>query len=798
MDRKRTLSSVSSTTDTTTTSSSDDESVMSPQKKAKMELPSQSTDILVETSLPNYSLFAQRLMSQMGYKKGKGLGKNESGRVDIVEASNQRGRRGLGMRIEGLEANVNATWEEEDTVMIKQEPEWMPSCTVDIPLVEELHKWTTMSERKEIISDEYEFCEKEILDGILKNKSIFDKLGNREFLSARTRANPYETIRGGIFQNRAAMKMAEIDASFDFMFTSHKDRQGDKARDLLYFSDICAGPGGFSEYVLWKAKWHAKGFGFTLRAEGANDFKLDDFISGTPETFDCHYGVNGYKGNGDIFIGENIKEFQKYVLDNSEGGVHFVMADGGFSVEGQENIQEILSKQLYLCQFLTALGILRVGGHFVCKVFDLFTPFSMGLIYLMYMAFDAVCIFKPVTSRPANSERYLVCKELKDGTLQLFEYMFDLNEKINKLKGTNIDIREVVPLETLKRDENFFEYMLTSNNVLGARQILGLRKLITYVQNTNLVGPDQGEVRKQCLNAWHIPVEARSRVVRNDPDNQFDKLFTYGTTGWMSKKANELTLLNINNIKSIHDYKCQLSGGEQLFLLGLGRRSVYQWNPKESKMAEWKRIDHNMNFELPRLSLLHVEFVYELKGAGRGQRKVMAVHVLDVIYLGGVYYGDKSLSERLANGETFCKALSKPCRSDVVVVRMKPSYNMTELMDVVNNMEMKHMKPRMEQRLASYVSNDRYFVPTGIHLIRKVREPWHLQLSRSSQRFYFFNEKSHESLFDMPKDALADVKYCLSSRLYWDWSRNLTLNLTAVKDGVLDKHEFSKFVASKS
>lgn len=33
----------------------------------------------------------------------------------------------------------------------------------------------------------------------------------------------------------------------------------------------------------------------------------------------------------------------------------------GFSVEGQENIQEILSKQLYLCQFLCALSILRPG-----------------------------------------------------------------------------------------------------------------------------------------------------------------------------------------------------------------------------------------------------------------------------------------------------------------------------------------------------------------------------------------------------------------------------------------------------
>jgi len=33
----------------------------------------------------------------------------------------------------------------------------------------------------------------------------------------------------------------------------------------------------------------------------------------------------------------------------------------GFSVEGQENEQEILSKRLYLCQFLGALMVLRTG-----------------------------------------------------------------------------------------------------------------------------------------------------------------------------------------------------------------------------------------------------------------------------------------------------------------------------------------------------------------------------------------------------------------------------------------------------
>ena len=27
----------------------------------------------------------------------------------------------------------------------------------------------------------------------------------------------------------------------------------------FYFADICAGPGGFSEYILWKKQWRAKG-----------------------------------------------------------------------------------------------------------------------------------------------------------------------------------------------------------------------------------------------------------------------------------------------------------------------------------------------------------------------------------------------------------------------------------------------------------------------------------------------------------------------------------------------------------
>lgn len=134
-------------------------------------------------------------------------------------------------------------------------------------------------------------------------------------------------------------------------------------------------------------------------------------------------------------------------------------------MEGQENLQEILSKQLLLCQILTALSVVRTGdrafsfspvsmevlsylflccccrshrplhvyfvlcmfegGHFVCKTFDLFTPFSVGLIYLLYLCFERVSLFKPVTSRPANSER-CVCDGILTKSSQTFFTFSDL------------------------------------------------------------------------------------------------------------------------------------------------------------------------------------------------------------------------------------------------------------------------------------------------------------------------------------------------------------------------------------
>ena len=54
-------------------------------------------------------------------------------------------------------------------------------------------------------------------------QNIFDELGEREIQRARLKSNPFETIGKGFFQNRAALKMANLDAVTHMMFTKPTD-----------------------------------------------------------------------------------------------------------------------------------------------------------------------------------------------------------------------------------------------------------------------------------------------------------------------------------------------------------------------------------------------------------------------------------------------------------------------------------------------------------------------------------------------------------------------------------------------
>lgn len=724
-----------------------------------------------------------KMMMKHGYKKGEGLGKYSQGRAEPVETSKQKGRRGLGLEFTELEKVCLDFKPEEEEVKEVEDIEWLNNNYENLISNEDLASWKSErkeGQRKQTLDGETLFCDEYIVKGIVDSKTMFDKLDKNEMREARTRSNPFETIRGAIFLNRAAVKMANIDKACDFKFTKAADQSTDgRKEDLLYFADVCAGPGGFSEYVLWRKKWRAKGFGFTLKCQ--NDFKLEDFIAGSSNTFHPYYGP---AEDGDVFNPKNQIALQELIMSQTENqGVHFMMADGGFSVEGQENIQEILSKQLYLCQCLVALMIVRNGGHFVTKLFDLFTPFSAGLVYVMYRCFDKISIFKPNTSRPANSERYLICIGKKPNINHIVDYLFEINKKLCK-NNESKDVLEIVPVEKLLSENEFFDYLKISNEILGQRQIIGLKKIAYYAENKQLIETRQAEMREKCLKYWDVPDTVRILPQKLGASQRATNILRVSSA---LEKVNHknFTKLNKDNSQTIFsgrplDYYCMPCSAndesEPTFYLA-DKSSVYKYTRDKS----WRKIDFNI--ELPCDTLVYAEMTTEYKKEGMGQMKTSVMHIFDAFSLGTENISSKVFPARHKCIKIFCEALWKP---DVCFQKDTPApirVRVKELIavsDINTKLELvpKLMKGANKGSEKAFLINkysyenskdELFYIPKNILFFRVVEKPWHYEYSRGRQDFYFGNEKNNKSVWETPQEAVIDFIKTIQTQFVWTW-----------------------------
>ncbi|KAJ8878145.1 hypothetical protein PR048_022612 [Dryococelus australis] len=729
---------------------------------------------------------AQKMMAKMGYKGGHGLGKHEQGRVAPVELSTQRGRRGLGLHLPGLEP-AKLEWNSSmEQISCEEEVMWFNEDPYLDVTYDDMCSFLVIGRKKLTIDDETKFCDPVVLKNVLEGKNVFDNLDGRELMKARSRSNPFETIRGGIFLNRAAMKMANMDAVFDSMFTKPVDELGCSLvgpEELLYFADVCAGPGGFSEYVLWRCGWEAKGFGFTLKGE--NDFKLSDFYAGHCETFEPHYGVDGAQGDGNIFAPENIDAFRDHVLSQTgRQGVHFMMADGGFSVEGQENIQEILSKELYLCQFIVALCIVREKGHFVCKLFDLFTPFSVGLVYLISKAFQKISIHKPNTSRPANSERYIICKWRRpDFQLEpIRDYLRYIHRKLHDCQQrSDKDVTDVIPLSLLMEEGKFYNYVVTSNNVLGERQIVNLVKIASFCRDPNLLEPLQSEMKQKCLQYWNVPDKARTMPPHVHPDVKFTELLRMTRASIdMAGEEEKLNMENMGTVfQSVYDWHCLVvgppdEGHHRTLYLGAGRGKVYRL-----VRSHWCRVEDPV--ELSPDTLVYAELVVELLGEGMSQRKVSCLHLLDALVLGGRDVASLHITERHALCRKFCRALEKTLRSPATLVRTKELFDLESSSRLFARLAMRQLKGcRSFARRVFLVDNEghRCFEPGGVLFMKGTRPPWMHCLSKSTGVKYYYNCGNRTSLYDQdrPDDACASFEMSMRQRRVWWWGAGVSVH----------------------
>ena len=100
---------------------------------------------------------------------------------------------------------------------------------------------------------------------------------------------------------------------------------------------------------------------------------------------------------GDVMDKQSVDPFVARVCDSTANvGVDLVVADGGFQEARNVHDQEQKMCRLVMCEIILMYQVLAPGGDFICKTFELASPFSIELLMLLTHTFESVAIVKPV------------------------------------------------------------------------------------------------------------------------------------------------------------------------------------------------------------------------------------------------------------------------------------------------------------------------------------------------------------------------------------------------------------------
>ena len=230
----------------------------------------------------------------------------------------------------------------------------------------------------------------------------------REWDTYKKYTNPYEYINTVVPNkakcvskykplSRSYFKMLELIASFDLC-----------SFDIVTSFHLAEGPGGFIEALVnVRQNMDDSYTGMTLLDDAFDNNipawkKSEHFIRTNPNV----KIENGATGTGDILSIENFD----YCLAKYGSSMNIITADGGFDFSADFNNQENHIVKLLFAQACYAICLQKKGGNFVLKIFDCFMEHTIDILYILSAFYKNVYITKPNTSRYANSEKYIVCK----------------------------------------------------------------------------------------------------------------------------------------------------------------------------------------------------------------------------------------------------------------------------------------------------------------------------------------------------------------------------------------------------
>lgn len=332
--------------------------------------------------------------------------------------------------------------------------------------------------KKDLVEINYEKKEE-----LMKNKCKIDKIPSKKWERAKKTINKYEYIYTSSRRNRNICNILPVSRSYFKIYEILKDIIRIDNEGVA--GCIAEGPGGFIHCINDNTNLDVYGITLISTTDKNIPFWNQQIISNKKNHLS--YGKDK---TGDIYKLENTEEFITSLGGNL---CNLVTADGGFDYSNDYNSQESDSYKLLFSEIYIALNIQKQGGSFIIKFFDIFNYKTIQLIYILYMCYQKINIFKPITSRLSNSEKYIVCEHYNGLNLEIVRSM----EKHYKDGNLIID----VPLD-------FIEEILKYNDIFVEKQINTINEIISNINSDIDIKPSKEQIKiaKEWCIKYGLPV----------------------------------------------------------------------------------------------------------------------------------------------------------------------------------------------------------------------------------------------------------------------------------------------------
>ncbi len=294
-----------------------------------------------------------------------------------------------------------------------------------------------------------------------------------EWEKHKRKLNPYEYINTSFDSftpsvcnykpiSRAFFKLLEILNTFSFVLP----------KEMNSFH-LAEGPGGFIEAIQYYRKNPKDNYyGMTL-LDKKKDIPLWNKCERSIMKSNPNIHIESGDGTGNLYHVENLL----YVRKHHEHTMDFITADGGFDYSIDFNNQEESSLHLIFSEICFAMMMQKKGGHFILKVFDTFRSSTIELIYLLTYLYEDVIISKPMTSRPANSEKYILCSRFK-----MVSNIEQIKDRICSIY-TQVQSKPYTSILQLELPNLFLSKIREINSIFGQSQISTILSVLTYISD---------------------------------------------------------------------------------------------------------------------------------------------------------------------------------------------------------------------------------------------------------------------------------------------------------------------------